>query len=133
MISFTGTGDFLTTQKALPFSESSEVTNINSPRTVNIFIETPTEPKVSIKESDLSSILNYYEQSKYLKYKSNILFTNPINAYYFNYTGKLFKESETGISKETEIITNHDIWSKGQDGYLLSISTRGNGIHGNYL
>jgi len=127
---FTGTGDFLTTQKALPFSESSEVTNINSPRTVKIFIETPTEPKVSIKESDLSSILNYYEQSKYLKYKSNMLFTNPINAYYFNYTGKLFKESETGISKETEIITNHDIWSKGQDGYLLSISTRGNGIHG---
>lgn len=119
---------FLKTDKKIIIDSNSEIKKIDTPNSVKIKITNTQEPTIKIEETNISNILNYYKKPSYNLFKQNILFTNPINAYYYNYSGKIFKEQEIGKLKDTEIINNFDIWSKTQDGYILNILTNNNSV-----
>jgi len=99
-------------------------------------ISTPGAYKLNLEITDkitkkanysLSSVtsFNYYNNPKY---RTNLFFTNPLNAFYFNYGGVPFRTGEAGTRKETELIKNYSNWSKVQDGYILSFKSTNNTI-----
>lgn len=113
---------FMSGSWSLNLDSTSPVTEIGTPGTYNVTLKTIGDNKqltYSVNKVN-SNILDYYNNNP--DYKTNIFFTNPTNAYYFNYSGIPFKTAFTGQTKATTVINNYTIgWDKVQDGIILNI------------
>lgn len=120
---------FMSGSWELTLDSSSVVKEIGTPGTYTITLKNIADnKKISYSVQKVNSnILDHYNNNP--DYKRNIFFTNPTNAYYFNYSGIPFKSTFTGQTKVTSIITNYNVgWTPVQDGIILNIPASHTGV-----
>ncbi|MFA5745845.1 MAG: hypothetical protein WCX82_01050 [archaeon] len=121
--------NFLVDSWKFNLSTSSSIKEINTPGTYVVTIDklsnnsnTKTTTYSVQKIDDSKKLLDYYNNSAHADFKKNIFFTNPTNAFYYNYTGVPFKNGiGSGPARITNIISNYNDWTTVQDGYILTI------------
>jgi hypothetical protein len=120
--------EFLNDSWAFVLKNDSSVNKIETPGTYKISLEVTdaARKKANYNVSLLNINLNSYSTNE--NYKQNVFFTNPINAYYYNYGGVPFKTENRGINRTTEIVNTYNNWAKSQEGYVLNIEITNNAV-----
>ena len=119
---------FLNNAWELNLKSSSEIKQISSPATykITLDINNSSSKKANYDVTAINAGVDAYSTNN--NYKQNIFFTNPVNAYYYNYGGIPFKTEERGERKQTELINSFNNWAKVQDGIVLKANTANNAI-----
>lgn len=131
--------------KPIELDKDSEVKEINSPGLYMFEIKVDNKGKYSysVKETthSIRTYFDYYNLSNYKSakdnpygsYKENPLFTNPINAMYFEYSKIPFyinyQKTKFGEKfKNAFVYEDYTNWSEIQNGYIFSLETNDKGI-----
>lgn len=87
--------------------------------------------KVKNTTQETKNFFDYYNLDRYQEYKQNLLFTNPINAIYKNYSGIPFKynDSDVGLTQgNATVYSDYTNWNEIQNGYILEVRSNNSGI-----
>lgn len=120
--------------KPITLLSDSEVKEINAPGIYlyELILENNTiKYKVKNTTQETKNFLDYYNMGRYQEYKQNLLFTNPINAIYKNYSGIPFKynDSDVGLTQgNATVYSDYTNWNEVQNGYILEIRSSNSGI-----
>ena len=120
--------------KPITLLSDSEVKAINAPGLYlyELILENDTiKYKVKNTTQETKNFLDYYNMNRYQEYKQNLLFTNPINAIYKNYSGIPFKynDSDVGLTQgNATVYSDYTNWDEVQNGYILEVSSNNSGI-----